>query len=562
MKSNYKWLIDEISQYKIKLYLAGFVASISALLALVPLICIFELSLAYIEQGSLDIEYLKSLGIIAAISVLLRFSLYLLAMYLSHTAAYGLHYDLRMKLSRHLALLPLGFFSLNQSGELKKNMGEDVEIIELFIGHYFPDLVAAISLPIFAMLYLFSIDIYLTLTIVSPFILSYIAYVMMNKVYAKNIQEYHNNLSKMNSVIVEYINGMSVIKAFNHSRFYKHFKKTLDTHLDIADKWTNEGRKGAALFKLSLDLAILLIIIVGGILYSKAIISLAVFIIFLLFSVILLEPINRIIMISSYLTRIFEGITRIRALLDVKPLNESTKEVALKSFDISFKNVKFSYETKEVLHGINLNLPKDTQTYLIGASGSGKSTIASLLARFWDVDSGDITIGGKNIKDISTETLMDNISFVFQDVFLLDDSVMENIRVGNKKATDEEVIQAAKDAYAHDFIQNLKDGYNTNIGEDGAWLSGGEKQRISIARMLLKDSPILILDEATASTDPENELNIYKVFKKLTKDKTVLAITHKLNRLKADDRVALVEDGKIAFEGLYKDLKDTNVKSS
>ena len=262
-------------------------------------------------------------------------------------------------------------------------------------------------------------------------------------------------------------------------------------------------------------------------------------------------------MISTYLTRIFEGIARIRELLSQRALPQSKESVNLTNFEVKFENVHFAYENKEVLHNVSFTLPQGSHTYLIGESGAGKSTAALLLARFWDVGSGCIKIGGKDVREIPN--LMEYLSFVFQQVFLIEGSVMENIKVGDEKASDEQAIKAAKDAMADDFIKNLKYGYATSIGENGAYLSGGEKQRISIARMLLKNSPILILDEATASTDPEIEQSIFEIFEKLKQGKTTLSITHKLNRLKDEDRVILLSGGEVKFEGLYGELKCLNL---
>lgn len=554
--SDYKWLMEQIAPYRFKLYAAAFLAAFSAILGLVPIICVGELFGAYLVSN-LTKEIVVNLAVISAGAIALRYFLYLSAMKLSHIAAYGLHYDLRMKLCAHLASLPLGFFTMKKSGELKKLMGDDVEIIEIFIGHYFSDLTASIVMPIVAAIYLFSINPLLAFVSLMPLIITYRASKGMETVYKENIQSYHDNFSKMNSVIVEFINGIEVVKAFDKSRIKAKFDKTLRRHFEIAKHWTRASRASSALFRVSIDLVLVLVLGAGFWLYYGEKLLAADFTIFILFGVILLEPITRILMISTYLTRIFEGVARIRELLSQRALPQSKESVNLTNFEVKFENVHFAYENKEVLHNVSFTLPQGSHTYLIGESGAGKSTAALLLARFWDVGSGCIKIGGKDVREIPN--LMEYLSFVFQQVFLIEGSVMENIKVGDEKASDEQAIKAAKDAMADDFIKNLKYGYATSIGENGAYLSGGEKQRISIARMLLKNSPILILDEATASTDPEIEQSIFEIFEKLKRGKTTLSITHKLNRLKDEDRVILLSGGEVKFEGLYGELKCLNL---
>ena len=554
--SDYKWLMEQIAPYRFKLYAAAFLAVLSAILGLVPIVCVGELFRAYLASN-LTKGIVINLAVISAGAIALRYFLYLSAMKLSHIAAYGLHYDLRMKLCAHLASLPLGFFTMKKSGELKKLMGDDVEIIEIFIGHYFSDLTASIVMPIVAAIYLFSINPLLAFVSLVPLIITYRASKGMEAVYKENIQSYHDNFSKMNSIIVEFINGIEVVKAFDKSRIKAKFDKTLRRHFEIAEHWTRASRASSALFRVSIDFVLVLVLGAGFWLYHGEKLWVADFTIFILFSVILLEPITRILMISTYLTRIFEGIARIRELLSQRALPQSKESVNLTNFEVKFENVHFAYENKEVLHNVSFTLPQGSHTYLIGESGAGKSTAALLLARFWDVGSGCIEIGGKDVREIPN--LMEYLSFVFQQVFLIEGSVMENIKVGDEKASDEQAIKAAKDAMADDFIKKLKYGYATSIGENGAYLSGGEKQRISIARMLLKNSPILILDEATASTDPEIEQSIFEIFEKLKRGKTTLSITHKLNRLKDEDRVILLSGGEVKFEGLYGELKCLNL---
>lgn len=549
----------EIAPYRVGLYFAAFLSITSALLGIVPLVAIHEILKGYLEsvEGVWESTLFTQIIALALVAILVRYFLYYRAMRYSHKAAYGLHYDLRMKISAHLARLPLGFLTSKNSGELKKLMSDDVEIIEIFLGHYFPDLLASLTLPLVALIYLCGINPALALISALPLLIAFYSILALNRVYAENIDEYHDNFSKMNSIIVEYISGIGAIKIFSKARIYARFKEALERNFAIANRWTKHSAFPAAWLRISIDLVLLSVLAVGFLLYYQETLSLADFAIFILFSITLLEPINRLLMISNYLTRIFEGIANIRKLLDENPLAQAHTNSKPNGRGIEFKNVSFAYGEREVLHNISFTLSEDSHTYLIGASGAGKSTIASLLARFHDVKGGSITIGGVDIRALPN--LMEYLSFVFQETFLLDDTVAQNIRVGKPSASKVEVVAAAKMAMADDFIRNLEHGYESNIGENGTFLSGGERQRISLARAFLKDSPILILDEASASIDPEIKESLYEIFEKLKEGKTTLSITHEYHRLKDDDRVILIDKGEVAFDGMYGRLRCLNL---
>jgi ATP-binding cassette subfamily B protein len=496
-----------------------------------------------------------ALILIAFASVILRFGTYFLAMSLSHICAFSIHYDLRSRIASHIAMLPLGFFDRRASGEIKKTMGDDVENVELFIAHYLPDVAAAIVLPICTTALLFWVDTPLTLAALVPVPLAVAMHLGMHRVYRKNVGAFHDNVEKMNNAIVEYVRGMPIIKAFNQTaKSFRRYKNTLAEHLKISQDWNRRSSGYSSFFWVSLDIGLVFILPVGFLLLNDGLISSADMVLFLLLGPGLMEPVGRLIMITGLLDRIGEGIVRIQSILDQRALLEPARSAGPQRHMIEFKKVSFAYDQKNVLEDVSFVLPEGTLTGFVGPSGAGKSTAARLIPRFWDVAQGEILIGGRNIKDISSGELMSSIAFVFQDVYLMNDTVMENIRMGRTTSTDQEVLEAAQNAAAHEFIMELDHGYQTMVGEGGAYLSGGEKQRISIARAILKDAPILILDEATAFTDPGNEARIHGALNALMAGKTVIVIAHRLPTITNADQLLLFDRGRIKASGRHSEL--------
>ncbi|WP_321414563.1 ABC transporter ATP-binding protein [uncultured Desulfobacter sp.] len=577
----FKWLFANAKGHRLRLVTSMVLASISAVLAIVPMICVYLMAKELFEaHGTATGPVVRPLLMVAAGAVVLRCITYLFAMICSHVSAYGIHFHLRGRIAAHLARLPMGFFDKKASGATKKVMLEDMENMEPFIAHYLPDLASALVLQAASAIYLFWINPVLALAALLPVPLAAIMHAGMNRVYRDNVGPFHDNMEAMNNAIVEYVRGMPVIKAFNRTaRSFGQYRKTLETHLGIAEDWSNRSSTRASLFWVCLDLGLMFILPAGFFMLHSGQISGAELVLFLLLGTGLMEPVGRIIMITSLLDRIGEGMNRVQALLDQAPLPEPNAlapnsvrdhQVApgqarsMECFDhtIEFCHVTFGYGETDVLKDISFVLPQGSITGLVGPSGAGKSTTARLAARFWDAGKGKILMGGRDIKDIPMHDLMDTIAFVFQDVYLMNDTIMENIRMGNPKATDEQVKQAAKDASAHGFITALPKGYRTMAGEGGAHLSGGEKQRISIARAILKDAPILILDEITSATDPENERHIHQALNRLMTGKTVLVIAHKLTQVRHADHLLLFENGCIRAQGRHEDLLGDNLYSN
>lgn len=554
-KQTIRWLFQAAGSHRFKAVTAMVLATVSAILAVVPMVCVYLIAQHIFETGNVAMERLLWLAGGAAISIVVRNGLYLVAMVCSHSCAFGVHYALRARIATHIASLPMGFFDQRSSGEIKKSMGEDVDNVELFFAHYLPDIVSAAVLPLFSLGLLLWVNPLLTVAALLPLPIAAVMHIKMNKAYHTNVGPFHDNAETMNNAIVEYVRGMQVVKAFNRTAHsFGRYKESLGKHLGIAEEWSGQVSGYASVFWTCLDIGLLFILPLAFVLYNNGQISGAELVLFLLLGPGTMEPLGRVIMIAGMLDRIEEGVVRIRKILNHTPLSTSTTPKKPADFSIQFENTYFAYRDEDVLHNVSFTLPGGTVTGLIGPSGAGKSTIARLAARFWDVRQGRILIGGVNIKDIPTCELMKNIAFVFQDTYLMNDTIMENLRMGNPQATDEAVMAAAKGAAAHDFIMELEEGYQTRAGEGGARLSGGEKQRISIARAILKNAPILILDEITSATDPENEHHIHTALNKLIKNKTVVIIAHKLPTVMHADQLLLFENGRLRNTGRHEDM--------
>jgi ATP-binding cassette subfamily B protein len=449
----------------------------------------------------------------------------------------------------------MGFFSEKQAGDLNKVINEDVQMIHALPHHIYPQIVSAIALPTFITLFLLFLDWRMALATILVIPVALVVLFKSQPLLKRLAKQVAGAASEANSRIIEYIQGIGVIKAFGRTgeRFEKFESAVADykkTNVNLVKKVVPPDIGFSAI--LGSGLAIILL--AGSYLFLGGELSLKIFLLFLILGLQIYEPIQNIFLYVTEMRVMDASMDRIMGVLDGKPLPEPDDDPELSRFDIEFKNVWFKYEDPDVLKGVSFAIPQNTITALVGPSGAGKTTVANLIARFWDVDSGEILIGGCNIRDLKTDRLLSYISMVFQDVYLFNDSIINNIKFGNKGATKEEVIAAAKAAQCHEFIDKLPDGYNTIIGEGGATLSGGEKQRIAIARAILKDTPIVILDEATAYVDPENEILIQKGINSLVKSKTLIIIAHRLSTITSADQILVIEGGKVVEQGKHAEL--------
>ena len=543
---------------------AMLLAVITAIVQFVPIIAVYniliELAEHALDPSLIDKAYIWlwsyiALGAFFAFGVLTFASLML-----SHIAAFNILYEIRMQLVQKMVRLPLGFFSRRASGELKKIMSDDVERIELFIAHHIPDIVTALLFPLILVSYMFAVDWRLAIVVLAVLAMAF--YVMGRMYTGKKIREvskrYVETLGRMNASIVEYIRGIQVVKTFTEStNAYRKLNDDIKEYRKFANEVNVQYQPTYVGFLTILSSALLFIIpvavwlFVGSGSYATFV---PVLLMFLFFGVAVFFPVLKLLWIGSFLNQNNMGVQKIDDILYMDEIEEPDIPRHPKDASVEFRNVSFAYDTTPILKAISFISHPGTITALVGPSGAGKSTVAMLAARFWDVQSGEILIGGVPVKEIPTSVLMDNVAFVFQDNMLFFDTIEENIRMGNKTATFEEVARAACAAQCHEFIESLPNGYQTLVGEGGIYLSGGEAQRIALARAILKDSPIILLDEATAFADPENEGKILAAFSHLIKGKTVLVIAHRLSTITNADRILYVDKGVIAEQGTHEQL--------
>ena len=543
---------------------AMLLAVITSIVQFVPIIAVYniliELAEHALDPSLIDKAYIWlwsyiALGAFFAFGVLTFASLML-----SHIAAFNILYEIRMQLVQKMVRLPLGFFSRRASGELKKIMSDAVERIELFIARHIPDIVTALLFPLILVSYMFAVDWRLAIVVLAVLAMAF--YVMGRMYTGKKIRDvskrYVETLGRMNASIVEYIRGIQVVKTFTEStNAYRKLNDDIKEYRKFANEVTVQYQPTYVGFLTILSSSLLFIIpvavwlFVGSASYATFV---PVLLMFLFFGVAVFFPVLKLLWIGSFLNQNNMGVQKIDDILYMDEIEEPDIPRHPKDASVEFRNVSFAYDTTPILKAISFISHPGTITALVGPSGAGKSTVAMLAARFWDVQSGEILIGGVPVKEIPTSVLMDNVAFVFQDNMLFFDTIEENIRMGNKTATFEEVARAACAAQCHEFIESLPNGYQTLVGEGGIYLSGGEAQRIALARAILKDSPIILLDEATAFADPENEGKILAAFSHLIKGKTVLVIAHRLSTITNADRILYVDKGVIAEQGTHEQL--------
>lgn len=479
---------------------------------------------------------------------------------ISHVAAYDLLYEIRIALMEKMSRISAGFFDSVTQGSIKKIMADDVESIEEFVAHSFSELVAGIATPLFIIIYLFTVNWKLSLIILLPIIISIflLGMCLTQKDKALLQKKMSQAMEKMTSTIVEYVHGMPVIKVFNRSlKGFKRYENDINEFVDVVDETAHANALPISLYYVFFGAQTLFLLppciymLKGAASYSEALLTV---ILFLFIGQGLKEPLENMMNMAVGTNRIKEAVARIDNILYQKELTcDENKSPA--AYDVEFEDVTFSYTGKtNAVEKVSFKAQPGSINAIVGHSGGGKSTLMELLLRFYDVNEGAIKIGGINIKNISQKNLMNLISYVFQDSFLFNDTIENNIRMGNQKATKEDVVMAAKAAGIHEVIENLPDAYDSVVGENNVYLSGGEKQRIAIARLFLKDSPIIVLDEATAYADAENETKIQAAFAKLAKNKTVFIIAHRLKTIENADNILVIHKGQLAAQGKHSEL--------
>lgn len=546
---------------KRKIYISIGMSVLSGLVSFVPFIAIFK-CVASMFNKSNDYKEKFTWGIIALVSIVLRFLFQGISLSLSHVGAYDVLYSVRKRLCNHIGKINLGFFTDNSIGEIKRVLMEDVERLEIFLAHQLPDIVSAIVVPVTVLIFLFTVNVPMTLMMIVPIILTFCLQALEMLVAKDVIAEIPNIVGRLNSGIMQFISGMTVMKTYNLTAdSYKSFSDAVISYDEI---WEDTAKKIAPIggvLKCVIESGVLFTMPLGGYLYLKGHLGLEDYIFFMVMGIVFLSSFNNILNFAQIFSQISSGIERVRDVMAIDETEGGSVEITnQKGLVIEFKGVDFSYKDteKKVLEDISVVLPKGKLTAFVGESGAGKSTAAQLIPRFWDVSKGNIYIEGTDIRDISVKNLMDNMSFVFQEAFVLNDTVYANIVIGKDDATKEEVYAAAKAAQIHDFIMSLPDGYATKMGTEGVKFSGGERQRLCIARAILKDAPIVVFDEATSFTDGENEHKIQLALNKLLEGKTTIMVAHRLHTIMDAAKICVFKEGRIVEEGTHQTLLEKN----
>lgn len=531
-------------------------AFLGGLLTIGPYIGIYHLMNAFLTDTCTRQVILDNAVLITA-TVIIRQIFQGISGVFSHKGAYGALFRVRCMITEHLAKVPLGVLDERRIGDIKTVLNEDIEKLELCLAHNIPEFVSFLTGPIVIFIYLMMVNIPLALISLIPLGFTVVIMGMVFMFMSGIMQRVTTSMANFNSIIIEYISGMKLIKAYNmgSSSFHK-FSEAIEEENSI---WNTVSRRTAPLyaaFIIVLECGMALIVPIGGRFFMQGSISASIFLLFAYIGSLYLSELLPLQQFSMELAQALSGITKTKQILDL-PVYESEGAFPEK-YDITMRDVRFAYDGKnDVLCNCNFQVAEGEKLAIVGASGAGKSTIVELIAHFYDVQDGEVLIGGTNVKNINYEQLLQNVSIVFQKSFLTRESVFENIRMGSNASLNQ-VRQAAKEAQIDDFIMSLPNGYNTRVGSFGSRFSGGEIQRIAIARAILKNAPILILDEATSAADPENQVEIDKAIYNLCKGKTVIIVAHRLGVVKMCDKVAVVENHTITATGTPSEVLESN----
>lgn len=560
-QSDLSRLMGYAGTYRYLTYASWGLSALSALMALVPFVYIWKILRDVLNAAP---DYAQAVNIphygwMAVLFAVLAYLIYIAALMCSHLSAFRVATNLRLEVSEHLATLPLGFTETFGSGKLRKIIHESTGAAETFLAHQLPDKYNAMATPIGLLVLLLVFDWRLGLLSLVPVALGFVIMsAMTGRRMADKMRQYGNALESMSNEAVEYVRGIPVVKTFGQSVFsFKKFKATIDEYEKWVIAYTKELRMPMMLYTAAIN-GVFAFLIVGGLLFTRNGVT-SEFLLNLLFYIIITPVISltltRIMYMSENELVVADALARVDSVLDAEPVPENDHPRHPKDASVSLKDVHFSYDGKtDVIKGVSLKIQPGQMVAFVGPSGGGKSTLANLICRFFDVQSGSVRVGGADVRDIPKEELMDTISFVFQNSRLLKGSILDNVRLGRAQATEAEVLAALKAAQCMDIVEKFPEGIHTVIGTKGVYLSGGEQQRIAIARAMLKNAPILLLDEATAFADPDNEAKVQAAFAQLAKGKTVIMIAHRLSTVASADCIYVVQDGQIAESGTKDEL--------
>lgn len=566
-KSTMAVLMHYAGDHKYFTYASAVLASVSALIALIPFYDVWRIikEILEVRPDFSKAVNISSYGWQAVGFALLSMVFYIAALMCSHKAAFRVQANMRISMMQHIMKLPLGYVEAEGTGKIRKIVTDSSAATETFLAHNLPDKAVSYATPVGLLIMMMAFDWKLGLICLIPAVIAFalMGTLMMGPKMAEDMKQYQNALETMSAEAVEYVRGVPVVKTFGQTVFtFKRFKNAIDEY----EKWTLGYTKNMMLpmvcFTTAANAIFAAIIIAAFVFTGNGVTD--EFVLNLFFYVLITSVLTVTLMKVAYAGEsqmiVNDALNRVYGILETEPLSESQKNEQPKDSSIELSDVTFAYAgaKNNAIDGISMSVRSGEHIALVGPSGGGKTTLASLIARFWDVKSGSIKIGGTDVRNVSSDELMNYVSYVFQDSRLLKMSIMDNIRMGRPGASDEEVMQALRDAQCMDIIEKFPDGVNTMIGSKGIYVSGGECQRLSIARAFLKNAPVLILDEATAFADPDNEVLVQQAFDKLSKDKTVIMIAHRLSTVTNADCIYVLSDGKIAESGTHSELISEN----
>ena len=562
-QSNLSRLLTIAGSYRYLTYASWILSAISALIALVPYYFIWQVMREVLEVAPnfSRAQNLTHNGWMAVLFAVIAVLVYIAGLMCSHLGAFRIATNLRLQSMNHIVKLPLGFAEHFGSGKLRKIVNESSAATETYLAHQLPDRANALATPCGLLVLLFVFDWRLGLLSLAPVLLGFlIMMAMTGKEMQQKMKEYQNALDDMSNEAVEYVRGIPVVKTFGQTIFsFKKFKDSIDRYKVWVIAYTKQLRTPMMFYTAAIN-GVFVFLIAGALLFTQDQVT-TEFLLNLVFYIIITPIISvtltRIMFQSENAMIVDDALQRIDSVLNLEPLKETAHPKHPKDGSVELEQVHFSYDgEKEVLKGVSISIPAGQTVAFVGPSGGGKTTLANLISRFFDPQSGTVRVGGVDVRNIPKEELMNTVSFVFQNSRLIKASIFENVRLGKPEATREEVMAALKNAQCDDILEKLPDGMDTVIGTKGVYLSGGEQQRIAIARVMLKNTPVIILDEATAFADPDNETRVQAAFSKLSQGKTVIMIAHRLSTVAGADRIYVVKDGQIAESGSSRELME------
>lgn len=560
-QSDLSRLLGYAGKRKFFSYASWVLAALSALVSLAPFYFIFNIIKEVIETTP-DFGNAKNLtfnGWMAVLFAVVGYLLYIAALMCSHMAAFRVATNMRKDVLSHLVKLPLGYVEEAGSGRLRKIINDSTAASETYLAHQLPDKAVAVATPIGLIALLFIFDWKLGILSLIPVVLAFLIMASMTgKKMAQKMKEYQNSLDAMSNEAVEYVRGIPVVKTFGQTVFsFKRFKATIDNYEKWVISYTKDLRIPMMLYTAAIN-SVYVFLIAAALIFTKNGVT-NEFLLNLIFYIIITPVISLTLTKMMYQSEnamiVADALQRVDTILDAEQLPETVNGKKPSDSSVEFRNVSYSYDgEKNAVENISLNIPSGSTVAFVGPSGSGKSTMANLISRFFDVSEGQVLVGGVDVRNIKKEILMDNVSFVFQNSHLIKGTILDNVRMARPQASKEEVMNALEKSQCMDIVKKLPNGVDTVVGTNGVYLSGGEQQRIAIARVMLKNAPVVILDEATAFADPDNEVMVQKAFSELAKNRTVIMIAHRLSTVAGADRIYVLKDGKIEEYGKYYEL--------